>query len=213
MWSLDIGALMAGTGLRGDFEERLRAVLSEIRNSQGAVILFIDELHLVLGAGRSENNNVDAANLMKPMLARGELRCIGATTTDEYQRLILSKDAAFERRFQPVELIEPSPAKAREMVNGLVPLYAQHHGIKICSSAVDASVDLSHMRIKGRSLPDKAIDVLDEACCFATERNSEIVTASDVEVVVDLWSPLPGSGSSAHATKTKAAWYWRFLPL
>merc|ERR1711957_327400 len=119
MWSLDIGALMAGTGLRGDFEERLRAVLSEIRNSQGAVILFIDELHLVLGAGRSENNNVDAANLMEPMLARGEIRCIGATTTDEYRRLILAKDAAFERRFQPIEVPEPSIEEATQMLQGL----------------------------------------------------------------------------------------------
>merc|ERR1712039_1080131 len=127
LWCLDVGALLAGTGLRGDFEERLKAVLTEIRASEGRIILFIDELHLVLGAGRSENNNVDAANLMKPMLARGEIRCIGATTTDEYRRLILAKDAAFERRFQPIELKEPSIEEAIQMLEGLCPFYASHH--------------------------------------------------------------------------------------
>merc|ERR1740121_1687127 len=143
LWSLDIGALLAGTGLRGDFEERLRDVLAEVRSSAGAVLLFIDELHLVLGAGRSESNNVDAANLMKPMLARGELRCIGATTTEEYRRLILSKDAAFERRFQVVTLCEPSPQAAAEMLRGLLPAYAAHHGLEIGPAVVDAAVAAS----------------------------------------------------------------------
>merc|ERR1740121_1104128 len=143
VWSLDIGALLAGTGLRGDFEERLRDVLAEVRSSEGAVLLFIDELHLVLGAGRSESNNVDAANLMKPMLARGELRCIGATTTDEYQRLISSKDAAFERRFQVVELAEPTRAAAAEMLRGLLPAYAAHHGLEIGAQIAEASVAAS----------------------------------------------------------------------
>jgi ATP-dependent Clp protease ATP-binding subunit ClpB len=191
LWSLDMGALLAGTGLRGDFEERLRMVLAEIRAAQGAILLFIDELHLVLGAGRSESNNVDAANLMKPMLARGEIHCIGATTTREYQQLILSKDAAFERRFQPLELQEPSLEAAVEMLSALVPLYASHHGVKINSEVVDAAVRLSASRIKGRFLPDKAIDVLDEACCLATSQENECVTQSHVESVLSHWRAPP----------------------
>lgn len=169
LWSLDIAALIAGTGLRGDFEERLLGVLDEIRAAQGAKMLFIDELHLVLGAGRSEGNNVDAANLMKPMLARGEIRCIGATTSDEYNRLILARDAAFERRFQVVEIAEPSLEKASLMLRGLLPLYASHHGVQLTSAIADAAVSLSHAQIHGRTLPDKAIDVLDEACCCAAD--------------------------------------------
>jgi len=187
LWSLDIGAMLAGTGLRGDFEERLRAVLAEVRASEGEVVLFVDELHLVLGAGRSENNNVDAANLMKPMLARGELRCIGATTTEEYGRLILSKDAAFERRFQVVALEEPSPQAAAEMLAGLAPLYAAHHGVSVGPAAVEAAVGLSHRRIRGRQLPDKAIDVLDEACCLATDQGAPEVLPAHVEAVVQRW--------------------------
>jgi len=192
LWSLDIGALLAGTGLRGDFEERLRALLEELRQAEGAAILFIDELHLVLGAGRSESNNVDAANLLKPMLARGELRCIGATTSDEYRRLILEKDAAFERRFQPVELAEPLPHAAVEMLRGLAPLYEAHHGVKLSSGTEEAAVELSHQRIKGRSLPDKAIDVLDEACVLAVVEGSSFVTISHVETVVGRWRTTPG---------------------
>jgi len=153
VWSLDIGALLAGTGLRGDFEERLRDVLAEVRSSQGEVLLFIDELHLVLGAGRSENNNVDAANLMKPMLARGEIRCIGATTSAEYRKLILEKDAAFERRFQVVELAEPSEAASAEMLRGLLPLYASHHNLRVPAHLAEAAVRASQQCIRGRSLP------------------------------------------------------------
>lgn len=186
VWALDIGALLAGTGLRGDFEERLQAVLAEIRASDGAQILFIDELHLVLGAGRSESNNVDAANLMKPMLARGELRCIGATTDEEYKRLILDKDAAFERRFQAVEIVEPSARAAVAMLGGLAALYAGHHGVVVGESVVEASVHLS-APIRGRQLPDKAIDVLDEACCLATFEGAREVTEGHVKVVVDRW--------------------------
>lgn len=191
LWSLDIGALLAGTGLRGDFEERLRAVLNEIREAKGAVLLFIDELHLVLGAGRSESNNVDAANLMKPMLARGEIRCIGATTTDEYKRLIVDKDAAFERRFQPVELKEPTESVAVEMLLGLAPVYGAHHNVAIGPDAVKAAVYESSRRIQGRSLPDKAIDVLDEACCLATSQSATEVTTAHVGAVVDRWQPPP----------------------
>lgn len=187
LWSLDVGALLAGTGLRGDFEERLRSVLAEVRASKGAILLFIDELHLVLGAGRSESNNVDAANLMKPMLARGEIHCIGATTTLEYQQLILAKDAAFERRFQPLELREPSLAVAIEMLSALAPSYASHHEVAISSEVIQSVVHLSNRSIVGRSFPDKAIDVLDEACCFATARGYKAVTQEHVESVLKQW--------------------------
>lgn len=191
LWSLDIGALIAGTGLRGDFEERLKVVLSVLRASGGEAMLFIDELHLVLGAGRSENNNVDAANLMKPLLARGEIRCIGATTNNEYRSLILEKDAAFERRFQPIELEEPKPEVAEEMLRGLSNLYAQHHEITVAPSTLKAAVHLSIRHIKGRSLPDKAIDVLDEACCLAACEGATSVEERHVQSVISRWQPPP----------------------
>merc|ERR1712107_758117 len=139
------------------------------------------------GAGRSESNNVDAANLMKPMLARGELRCIGATTTNEYQQLILAKDAAFERRFQPIELSEPSNAVAVDMLLGLCPLYERHHKVKITPSIATAAVRLSHQMIRGRTLPDKAIDVLDEACCLAVATGHEEVLEEHIFNVVNRW--------------------------
>lgn len=187
LWALDIGALLAGTGLRGDFEERLRDLLQEVRASEGEVMLFIDELHLVLGAGRSENNNVDAANLMKPMLARGELRCIGATTSEEYRRLILAKDAAFERRFQVVELAEPGLEAAAAMLCGLLPLYARHHGLIVPAALAEVAVAASVRCIRGRSLPDKAIDVLDEACCFAADVGADEVTTEHIFAVAERW--------------------------
>eukprot|EP00929_Paragymnodinium_shiwhaense_P115419 TRINITY_DN84286_c0_g1_i1.p1 TRINITY_DN84286_c0_g1~~TRINITY_DN84286_c0_g1_i1.p1 ORF type:complete len:554 (-),score=124.57 TRINITY_DN84286_c0_g1_i1:64-1725(-) len=187
VWSLDIGALLAGTGLRGDFEERLREVLEEIRSSKGEIILFVDEVHLLLGAGRSEGNNVDAANLLKPLLARGELRCIGATTVDEYQKLVAAKDAAFERRFQVLELKEPTPETACEMLAGLAPLYARHHGLDISRTVSDECVILSHKHIYGRTLPDKAIDVLDEACCVAVDAGAGELQEDHVKTVVDRW--------------------------
>eukprot|EP00928_Gymnodinium_smaydae_P028325 TRINITY_DN21619_c0_g2_i1.p1 TRINITY_DN21619_c0_g2~~TRINITY_DN21619_c0_g2_i1.p1 ORF type:complete len:556 (+),score=134.16 TRINITY_DN21619_c0_g2_i1:58-1725(+) len=181
LWSLDIGALLAGTGLRGDFEEKLREVMAEVRSAGTSLVLFIDELHLVLGAGRSENNNVDAANLLKPMLARGEIRCIGATTTDEYRRLILAKDGAFERRFQVLEIAEPSAAAAAEMLRGLLPAYAAHHGLRIDPEAAIVAVRASQRYIQGRRLPDKAIDVLDEACAAAAAAGALELTPAAVE--------------------------------
>lgn len=213
LWSLDIGALLAGTGLRGDFEERLQMILAEVRGAQDTMLLFIDELHLILGAGRSENNNVDAANLMKPMLARGEVRCIGATTADEYKRLILAKDAAFERRFAPVELNEPSLEAALEMLSVLGPLYASHHGVEVSSSALEGAVQLSSARIKGRSLPDKAIDVLDEACCFATARGESVVTLTHVESVISQWRAPPWQREQGplHATFSWLRGIWSRL--
>mmetsp|Transcript_22866 Transcript_22866/g.58479 ORF Transcript_22866/g.58479 Transcript_22866/m.58479 type:complete len:597 (+) Transcript_22866:61-1851(+) len=206
LWSLDIGALLAGTGLRGDFEERLRDLLLEVKSSQGAVILFIDELHLVLGAGRSENNNVDAANLMKPMLARGEIRCIGATTSAEYHQLILKKDAAFERRFQVVELREPSEAVSAEMLRGLLPLYAKHHALDVPPSLAEVAVSASVRCIQGRSLPDKAIDVLDEACCFASDAGAKEVTAEHVQAVASRWRPSPGRALPFWMPRWAAGW-------
>lgn len=191
IWSLDIGALLAGTGLRGDFEERLRGVLMEIRSSEGAVILFVDELHLVLGAGRSESNNIDAANLMKPLLARGELRCIGATTTVEYEKLVLRKDAAFERRFQPVELIEPSQDRCVEMLRGLAPRYSEYHGVTLPEVLLEAAVTQSVLKVRGRYLPDKAIDVLDESCALAAQEGATEVGRQHVEAVVSRMRTLP----------------------
>ncbi|MBV8395955.1 MAG: AAA family ATPase [Actinobacteria bacterium] len=161
VWSLDIGALLAGSKYRGEFEERLKAVLTEIRSSEGRVILFIDELHTIVGAGAAEGA-VDAANLLKPMLARGELRCVGATTLDEFRKHI-EKDAALERRFAPVFVDEPSVADTIAILRGLKERYEAHHGVRIRDAALVAAAVLSHRYIADRFLPDKAIDLVDEA--------------------------------------------------
>jgi ATP-dependent Clp protease ATP-binding subunit ClpB len=161
VWALDIGALLAGAKYRGEFEERLKAVLAEIHNSEGELILFIDELHTIVGAGAAEGA-VDAANMLKPMLARGELRCIGATTLDEYRKHI-EKDAALERRFQPVFVGEPSVADTIAILRGLKETYESHHGVRIRDAALVAAAVLSHRYISDRFLPDKAIDLVDEA--------------------------------------------------
>jgi len=161
VWSLDIGALLAGSKYRGEFEERLKAVLTEIKESEGRVVLFIDELHTIVGAGAAEGA-VDAANLLKPMLARGELRCIGATTLDEYRKHI-EKDAALERRFAPVFVDEPSVEDTIAILRGLKERYEAHHGVRIRDAALVAAAVLSHRYIADRFLPDKAIDLVDEA--------------------------------------------------
>src|SRR5512132_4319160 len=161
VWALDIGALLAGSKYRGEFEERLKAVLEEIQSSEGQIVLFIDELHTIVGAGAAEGA-VDAANLLKPMLSRGELRAIGATTLDEYRKHI-EKDAALERRFQPIFVGEPSVSDTIAILRGLKERYEAHHGVRIRDAALVAAAVLSDRYISDRQLPDKAIDLVDEA--------------------------------------------------
>ena len=171
IFSLDMGALIAGAKFRGEFEERLKAVLAEIKRSDGKIILFIDELHLIVGAGKTEGS-MDAGNLLKPMLARGELHCIGATTLNEYRQYV-EKDAALERRFQPVMVNEPSVEDAISILRGLKERYEVFHGVKITDSALIAAATLSNRYISDRFLPDKAIDLVDEACAMIrTEMDS-----------------------------------------
>lgn len=179
IFSLDLGALVAGAKYRGEFEERLKAVLNEIKKSEGEIILFIDELHTIVGAGKTDGA-MDAGNLLKPMLARGELHCIGATTLDEYRQYI-EKDAALERRFQPVIIDEPTVADTISILRGIKERYEVFHGVKIQDAALIAAATLSHRYISDRFLPDKAIDLVDEACALIrTEMDSMPAEMDDI---------------------------------
>jgi ATP-dependent Clp protease ATP-binding subunit ClpC len=188
--SLSPAGLVAGTKYRGEFEARLNRVLDELRRYPEDVILFIDELHTLVGAGSAEGSTVDAANMLKPALARGDLRCIGATTFDDYRRHI-EHDAAFERRFQPVVVEEPSAAECREMLAGLRGRYERHHAVTISDAAIDAAVKLSARFIADRRLPDKAFDLLDEAAAMVGLRGGSTVTAEDIACVVAGWTGIP----------------------
>ena len=178
IFSLDMGSLVAGAKYRGEFEERLKAVLEEIRKSDGRIILFIDELHTIVGAGKTEGS-MDAGNLLKPMLARGELHCIGATTLNEYRQYI-EKDAALERRFQPVMVNEPDVEDTIAILRGLKERYEVYHGVKITDSAIIAAATLSNRYITDRFLPDKAIDLIDEACATIRTEIDSMPTELDV---------------------------------
>ncbi len=177
IFALDMGALVAGAKYRGEFEERLKAVLEEVKKSEGQIILFIDELHLIVGAGKTDGA-MDASNMLKPMLARGELHCIGATTLDEYRQYI-EKDAALERRFQPVMVDEPTVEDTISILRGLRERYEVFHGVKITDSALVAAATLSHRYITDRFLPDKAIDLVDEACALIKTELDSMPTELD----------------------------------
>ena len=177
IFALDMGALVAGAKYRGEFEERLKAVLDDVKNSDGQIILFIDELHTIVGAGKSDGA-LDAGNMLKPMLARGELHCIGATTLDEYRQYI-EKDAALERRFQPVMVDEPTVEDTISILRGLKERYEVYHGVKIMDNALVSAAVLSNRYISDRFLPDKAIDLVDEACALIKTELDSMPTELD----------------------------------
>ena len=177
LFALDMGALIAGAKYRGEFEERLKAVLDEVKASEGQIILFIDELHTIVGAGKTDGA-MDAGQLLKPMLARGELHCVGATTLDEYREYI-EKDAALERRFQPVMVDEPTVEDTISILRGLKDRYEVYHGVKITDSALVSAAVLSNRYISDRFLPDKAIDLVDEACALIKTELDSMPTELD----------------------------------
>ena len=196
--ALDLPALLAGTKYRGDFEERVKAVLKDVKKA-GDVILFIDEMHTMIGAG-SADGAIDAANILKPALGRGEVQIIGATTPEEYRRHI-EKDAALERRFQPVKRAEPSRGDSLKMLGAVRQSLEKHHGVKISDAALTAAVDLSARYINDRFLPDKAIDLADEAAAHIRVSGGGLVTAEDIAGIVSMWTGIPVANLSADETK------------
>lgn len=196
--SLDMSALLAGTKYRGDFEERVKAVLKDVRKA-GDVILFIDELHTIIGAGSAEGA-IDAANILKPALGRGEVQIIGATTPEEYRRHI-EKDAALERRFQPVKVEEPDREASLKMLRGIRPALEKHHKVKISDTALEAAVDLSRRYINDRFLPDKAIDLVDEAAARIRVGGGSYVASGEIESIVSAWTGIPVANLDPDETK------------
>ena len=193
IWALDLGALLAGTKYRGDFEKRLKAVLAELRQRDGA-ILFIDEIHTIIGAGAASGGVMDASNLIKPVLANGELRCIGSTTFEEY-RGVFEKDRALARRFQKIDVVEPSVGETIEILNGLKHRFEEHHGVKYSVEGLEAAATLSSRHINDRHLPDKAIDVIDEAGArqrlLEPEQRVEIIGVHEIEDIVARMARIP----------------------
>src|SRR5690606_577662 len=199
IYSLDLGALVAGTKYRGDFEKRLKAVLAAIRKRPDA-ILFIDEIHTIIGAGSASGGTMDASNLIKPALASGELRCIGSTTFQEY-RGIFEKDRALARRFQKIDIAEPSVGEAYQILKGLKARYEEHHGVTYADEALQAAVDLSVKHINDRLLPDKAIDVIDEAGArqrlLPEDQRKSIIDVEEIEAIVAKMARIPAKQVSA----------------
>jgi ATP-dependent Clp protease ATP-binding subunit ClpA len=199
IYALDLGALVAGTKYRGDFEKRLKAVLSQLKKQPGA-ILFIDEIHTIIGAGSASGGTMDASNLIKPVLASGELRCIGSTTFTEY-RGVFEKDRALARRFQKIDVVEPTPAEAVEILRGLKSRFEQHHQVEYAADALQAAVDLSVKHIGDRLLPDKAIDVIDEAGArqrlLPEDQRKQIVDVSEIEYIIARMARIPPKQVSA----------------
>ncbi|TWI03812.1 ATP-dependent Clp protease ATP-binding subunit ClpA [Luteimonas cucumeris] len=199
IYALDLGALVAGTKYRGDFEKRLKAVLAQLKKHPGA-ILFIDEIHTIIGAGSASGGTMDASNLIKPMLASGELRCIGSTTFQEY-RGIFEKDRALARRFQKIDIVEPTVGETVEILHGLKPRYEQHHGVSYADEALQAAVDLSVKHIGDRLLPDKAIDVIDEAGArqrlLAEGVRKQVIDVEEIETIVAKMARIPAKQVSA----------------
>ncbi|WP_242103795.1 MULTISPECIES: ATP-dependent Clp protease ATP-binding subunit ClpA [unclassified Lysobacter] len=199
IYALDLGALVAGTKYRGDFEKRLKAVLAALKKIPGAV-LFIDEIHTIIGAGSASGGTMDASNLIKPALASGDLRCIGSTTFQEY-RGVFEKDRALARRFQKIDIVEPTVGEAIEILQGLKPKYEQHHGVSYADDAIKAAVDLSVKHIGDRLLPDKAIDVIDEAGArqrlLALEARKAVIDVEEIETIVAKMARIPAKQVSA----------------
>ncbi len=199
IYSLDLGALVAGTKYRGDFEKRLKSVLTALKKVPNAV-LFIDEIHTIIGAGSASGGTMDASNLIKPALASGELRCIGSTTFQEY-RGIFEKDRALARRFQKIDIVEPTVGEAFQILQGLKPRYEAHHGVTYADDALQAAVDLSVKHIGDRLLPDKAIDVIDEAGArqrlLPEDQRKELIDIEEIETIVAKMARIPAKQVSA----------------